>query len=259
MCIRDSFIYERKGTDPHWKHLRCTHFASYRGSRNVITSLCSAHSLASSLKLAVRCPVNGCWLLVNFVKFFMIPFNFLSQNLWNFLNWNLQLKSVLENVPMPIFWSTLLSHPHPSTPHERLKTHLTANRATFRIPYITHRSAVTFRTFHSTFYFRIPHAAILHFTNSPGRRTRSTSACIYSPCATDVGKQGELDLCRYLHIGIGPAIIHKCPQLSASLENSSTELWKICRGTFTLGVREAKAWLYKFKQCYVALSSLIDK
>jgi len=21
-------ISERKGTDPHWKHLRCTHFAS---------------------------------------------------------------------------------------------------------------------------------------------------------------------------------------------------------------------------------------
>jgi len=24
----------------------------------------------------------------------------------------------------------------------------------------------------------------------------------YSPCATDTGKQGELDLCRYLHTGI---------------------------------------------------------
>ena len=34
---------------------------------------------------------------------------------------------------------------------------------------------------------------------------------------------------------------------------------KEIRGTFTLGVREAEAWLYKFKQCYVALSSLIDK
>ena len=135
---------------------------------------------------------------------------------------------------MPIFWSTLLSHPHPSTPHERLKTHLTANRATFRIPYITHRSAVTFRTFHSTFYFRIPHAAILHFTNSPGRCTRSTSACIYSPCATDVGKQGELDLCRYLHIGIGPAIVHRCPQLLASLENSSIELKSHVLLTLTL-------------------------
>jgi len=33
------FISLHKGTDPHWKHLRCTHFASERGSRNVIASL----------------------------------------------------------------------------------------------------------------------------------------------------------------------------------------------------------------------------
>jgi len=32
-------ISKRKGTDPHWKHLRCTHFASSRGSRDVIASL----------------------------------------------------------------------------------------------------------------------------------------------------------------------------------------------------------------------------
>ena len=32
-------ISEREGTDPHWKHLRCTHFASSRGSRDVIASL----------------------------------------------------------------------------------------------------------------------------------------------------------------------------------------------------------------------------
>jgi len=42
------------------------------------------------------------------------------------------------------------------------------------------------------------------------------------------GKQAELDLCRYLHIGIGLAAVHRCPQLLASLENSSAELWKIC-------------------------------
>jgi len=47
---------------------------------------------------------------------------------------------------------------------------------------------------------------------------------IYSPCATDTGKQGELDLYRYLHIGIGLAVVHRCPQLLASLENSLTEL-----------------------------------
>ena len=29
--------------------------------RHCITSLCSAHWLASSLKLVVRCPVRGCW------------------------------------------------------------------------------------------------------------------------------------------------------------------------------------------------------
>jgi len=54
------------------------------------------------------------------------------------------------------------------------------------------------------------------------------SAHIYSQCATDTGKQGKLELCRYLHIRIGPAIIHRCPRLLASLENSSAELWKIC-------------------------------
>ena len=32
-------ISERKGTDPHWKHLHCTHFASQRGSCDVIASL----------------------------------------------------------------------------------------------------------------------------------------------------------------------------------------------------------------------------
>jgi len=57
-----------------------------------------------------------------------------------------------------------------------------------------------------------------------GRCTFGTSARIYSPCATDAGKQGELDLCRYLHIGIGLATVHRCPQLLASLENSSAEL-----------------------------------
>jgi len=57
-----------------------------------------------------------------------------------------------------------------------------------------------------------------------GRRAGGTSACIYRPCAIDTGKQGELHLCQYLHISIGPAIVHRCPQLLASLENSSAEL-----------------------------------
>ena len=57
-----------------------------------------------------------------------------------------------------------------------------------------------------------------------GRRTSGTSAPTYSPCATDTGKQGELGLCRYLRIGIGLAVVHRCLQLLASLENSSAEL-----------------------------------
>jgi len=61
-----------------------------------------------------------------------------------------------------------------------------------------------------------------------GRGTVGTSARIYSPCAADTGKHGELDLCRYLHIGIGLTADHRCPELLASLENSSAELWKIC-------------------------------
>ena len=32
-------ISERKGTHPHWKHLRCTHFASQRGILDAIASL----------------------------------------------------------------------------------------------------------------------------------------------------------------------------------------------------------------------------
>jgi len=41
-------ISERKGTDPHWKHLRCTHFGSARQPwRHCVTSLRSAHWLAS--------------------------------------------------------------------------------------------------------------------------------------------------------------------------------------------------------------------
>jgi len=61
-----------------------------------------------------------------------------------------------------------------------------------------------------------------------GLNIRAYEPRIYSPCATDTGKQGELDLCRYLHICIGLATVHRCPQLLASLENSSPELWKIC-------------------------------
>ena len=67
--------------------------------------------------------------------------------------------------------------------------------------------------------------ASMHICSTRAKDTgRHTSAHIYSPCATYTGKQGELDLCRYLHIGIGPAIVHRCPQLLASLENSSAEL-----------------------------------
>jgi len=58
-----------------------------------------------------------------------------------------------------------------------------------------------------------------------GRYTAGTSARVNNPCATDMGKQGELDLFQYLHIGIGPAIVHRCSQLLASLENSSAKLW----------------------------------
>jgi len=57
-----------------------------------------------------------------------------------------------------------------------------------------------------------------------GRRTYDTSTRIHSTRAKDTGEQGKLDLCQYLHIGIGLAIIHRCPQLLASLENSSAEL-----------------------------------
>ena len=55
-------ISERKGTDPRWKHVRCTHLASaWQLWRHCVTNLRSAHWLASSLKLAAHCPVSGCW------------------------------------------------------------------------------------------------------------------------------------------------------------------------------------------------------
>jgi len=55
-------VSEHKGIDPHWKHLSCTHFASaWQPWRHCVTGLRSAHWLASSLKLAARCPVSGCW------------------------------------------------------------------------------------------------------------------------------------------------------------------------------------------------------
>jgi len=34
-------------------------------------------------------------------------------------------------------------------------------------------------------------------------------------------RQGELDLCRYRHTGIGPAIDRTCPQLLASLDTTA--------------------------------------
>jgi len=46
----------------------------------------------------------------------------------------------------------------------------------------------------------------------------------------DTCKQGALDLYRYLHIGIGLAAVHRCPQLLASLENSSAELKNLPTG-----------------------------
>jgi len=36
---------------------------------------------------------------------------------------------------------------------------------------------------------------------------------------TDTGSQlSQGDLCQYVHTSIGPAIVHRCPQLLASLE-----------------------------------------
>ena len=62
------------------------------------------------------------------------------------------------------------------------------------------------------------------------RHTSSMSARIYHQCTTDTGKQGELDLGQYLHISIGLAIVHRCPQLLASQENSSAELKNLSTG-----------------------------
>ena len=51
-----------RGQQQHWKHLRCTHFASARQPwRRCVTSLRSAHWLASGMKLPARCPVSRCW------------------------------------------------------------------------------------------------------------------------------------------------------------------------------------------------------
>jgi len=58
-------------------------------------------------------------------------------------------------------YSGLCTYPDAIPTPSEIKTHPTADSATFRIPHITHRSAVTFRTFHPAFY--LPHSA---FRNS---------------------------------------------------------------------------------------------
>ena len=58
------------------------------------------------------------------------------------------------------------------------------------------------RTYDTSTRIRITRAK---YTGIP---TLGTSARIYSPYATDTGKQGELDLCRHLHISIGLAAVH---------------------------------------------------
>ena len=59
-------------------------------------------------------------------------------------------------------------------------------------------------------------------TRAKDMRSRTIRVDVYSPCATDTGKQGELDLCRDLHIGIGLAavlgnrtLVPKCRDSSA--------------------------------------------
>jgi len=52
-----SWYVKRKGTDPHWKHLHCTHFASYRGSRDVIASLACVRLTGWPVAWNWRCAV----------------------------------------------------------------------------------------------------------------------------------------------------------------------------------------------------------
>ena len=57
-------LSERKGTDPHWKHLYTLDtllLIARQPWRHCVTSLCSAYWLASILELAARCSVSGCW------------------------------------------------------------------------------------------------------------------------------------------------------------------------------------------------------
>jgi len=58
-----------------------------------------------------------------------------------------------------------------------------------------------------------------------GLKIQATFARIYSPCATDTGKQGELDLCRYLHIGIGVANVGHFAYKTFRLLDTSPTTW----------------------------------
>jgi len=70
----------------------------------------------------------------------------------------------------------LYTPPPPLHLAARVKTHPTADWATFRIPHITHRSTEIFRTFHSTFY-------LLH---SACRNSAFYQQPIQSTCTTTV-------------------------------------------------------------------------
>jgi len=87
--------------------------------------------------------------------------------MWTSKIWLLRTVIIGLQTNVRIFWSVgLRLRPL----HPRVKLHPTADRATFRIPHITHRSAVTFHTFHSRSFrilpsaFRLPQFRILPTT-----------------------------------------------------------------------------------------------
>jgi len=107
-----------------------------------------------------------------FQKFRWKILNFLSWNLWNFQSWTLQLKSLLQtNVAKPIFWSIGLPSPphlHPVSKNASDCRQGNFPHSPYYPPFCINVSHIPFRII-PHFTFRIPHAAIPHFTNNRDR------------------------------------------------------------------------------------------
>ena len=117
-------------------------------------------------------------------------------------------------------------------PRKRLKTHPTTDRATFRIPHITHHSAVTFCTFHSAFYlthsacrnsvfYQQPHGPLSRRCLRATDTRRDTGPWRCSSDGTD--DETRLIACRYVvRHHVFNLTVEVCPPQNILLRNRIT-------------------------------------